>query len=94
MIAVQLRQGFIGRDYLHYFCFLLSAAVLSFIFCADAVAIDGNYSSPYASQYDSRSIGARIPNETLVGVLLLMFNVLAVAYFTLRDKFRRRRQTI
>ena len=58
----------------------------------DANAIDGNYSSPYASQYDTRSVGATIPNATLLGGLLLTLNVCIVAFFVVRDRLRRRRK--
>lgn len=94
MIAAHLRQGLIGRNHLPFLCFLFFAAAFGVLICADAVAIDGNYSSPYASQYDTRSVGARIPNETLLGVLLLMLNILAVAYFALCNKIKNRGQTI
>ena len=56
----------------------------------DANAIDGNYSSPYASQYDTRSVGATIPNATLLGALLVTLNACVATFFVLRDKLRRR----
>ncbi len=70
--------------------FVLTAGLL---ISADAVAIDGNYASPYASQYDTRAMTATIPNETLLGILLLLINLCAATFFALRDNIRRRRIT-
>ena len=55
-----------------------------------AHAIDGNYTSPYASQYDSRSTAVAIPNQTWIGMLLLVLNGLLAAFYALR--FRRRQR--
>ena len=55
----------------------------------DAAAIDGNYVSPYQAQWDSRSGAASLPLETLLGGLLLGFNVLAMLILSIRN----RRQT-
>lgn len=67
--------------------------MLGLLIGIEASAIDGNYSSPYASQWDTRSVGATIPDETLLGMLLLTLNACAAAFFLLRDTLRRRRQT-
>lgn len=55
-----------------------------------AFAIDGNYASPYASQYDSRGTAVTIPNETWIGVLLLIANGLLAAFYALRYRRRQR----
>ena len=69
---------------------LVAAGVL--VLTGDAFAIDGNYSSPYASQWDSRNAAARLPDETLLGMLLLVVNFLLATIFGLRNRFRRKRQ--
>ena len=69
---------------------LVSAGALSLT--GDAFAIDGNYSSPYASQWDSRNSVARIPDTTLLGMLLLVVNFLLATIYGLRSRFRRGRQ--
>ena len=79
------------RRKLLWLVFLLAAGVL--LLTGDAFAIDGNYSSPYASQWDSRNSAARIPDETLLGMLVLLVNSLLATIYILRDRFRRRRQS-
>jgi len=72
----------------------IAAAVLLIIgllLAQHAVAVDGNYSSPYASQWDNRSSAASIPDATLLGVLLVFLNLVAATFFFLRDMLRRRR---
>jgi len=64
----------------------------AFLLTRDAFAIDGNYSSPYASQWDSRNAVARVPDETLLGMLLLVVNFLLATICVLRNRFRRGRQ--
>lgn len=68
---------------------VVAAAILVFPGPA-ARAVDGNYASPYASQYDTRSTGASIPDITWLGLLLLVVNITAASGFALRS--RRRRQ--
>lgn len=68
---------------------LAIVAICFLLFGADAFAIDGNYSSPYASQYDSRSAGAMLSTESLAGMLLLVANLLLAVYFAIRERRRR-----
>lgn len=68
-------------------------AALALLAANAAHAIDGNYASPYASQWDTRSTAAMLPDETLLGLLLLALNVLAALFFFFRDRRRRRRQS-
>ncbi len=70
----------------------LLVAAVAIIGSDFAHAIDGNYTSPYASQYDSRSAAATIPNTTLLGMLLLIVNALAGAFYAIRHRLGRRRQ--
>jgi hypothetical protein len=63
------------------------------LFVNDAQAIDGNYSSPYASQYDSRSTAATIPNETWLGILMLLLNLSLAAVFVVRKRWRQAQQS-
>lgn len=74
-------------------CGMLAIVVaVGLLIAGEANAVDGNYSSPYASQWDTRGAGAAVPNETIVGALLLVLNTLAATIFSLRDRRRRRRQ--
>ena len=73
---------------------LVIVAVAGLLMFGVANAIDGNYSSPYASQWDTRSAGASIPDETFLGMLLLMVNICLAAFFVLRDRLRRRRRAV
>ena len=57
---------------------LVTACAL--LLSGDAFAIDGNYSSPYASQWDSRNSAAQIPDATLLGMLLLTVNILSLIH--------------
>lgn len=65
-------------------------AVVALVGAELAFAIDGNYASPYASQYDSRSAASAIPNETWLGMLLLLVNGLLVTFYALRSRRRSR----
>lgn len=65
-------------------------AAVALIGAEVAFAIDGNYASPYASQYDSRSAAIAIPSETWLGMLLLLVNGLLVAFYALRSRRIRR----
>ena len=56
----------------------------------DAGAVDGNYVSPYQTQWDSRSSAASLPLESLFGGLLLSLNVLAVLVLTIRNRRRQK----
>jgi hypothetical protein len=67
----------------------LIPAVAGLFGSAPAFAIDGNYSSPYASQYDSRSPVATIPDETWLGVLSLLLNGSAAAFYAVRHRRKR-----
>lgn len=70
----------------------LIVAAVALIGAEVAFAIDGNYASPYASQYDSRSAAIAIPNETWLGMLLLLGNGLLVTFYALRSRRRPRPQ--
>lgn len=63
---------------------LLVAALL--FFALDANAVDGNYSSPYGSQYDTRSTSANLPNATLAGTVLVMLNFTVAVFYALRNR--------
>ena len=65
-------------------------AVCTLLVSIDAFAIDGNYSSPYASQWDSRNTAARLPGETFLGLFLFALNSVLIGFFYLRNRFRRR----
>lgn len=73
--------------------FRLAACVLvalgAMLAGADALAIDGNYSSPYASQYDNRSTVAMLSGEALAGMAWLGANLLLAGFFALRARSRR-----
>jgi hypothetical protein len=56
---------------------LAIVVAVGLLIAGEANAVDGNYSSPYASQWDTRGAGAAVPNETIVGALLLVLNTLA-----------------
>ena len=71
---------------------LLLCASAILLLAANALAIDGNYSSPYASQWDTRGAVATISDETLLGVLLLVVNALVTSFYALR--FRRKRNKL
>ena len=74
---------------------LLAVAVvlaMSLLLLADANAVDGNYISPYGSQWDTRSKGVSVPDETLLGMLLLTLNLIAATIFYLKDRLRRSRR--
>jgi hypothetical protein len=73
-------------------CTLAIIGIFGMLMAGDANAVDGNYSSPYASQWDTSSAGASVPNATIAGALLLVLNTTAAAIYVLRDKRRRRRQ--
>lgn len=61
------------------------------LFAARAVlAVDGNYSSPYASQWDSRMATASISDEAVIGGLLILLNLATIAILLLRDRRRRK----
>lgn len=70
-------------------CVLVALGVL--LVGADALAIDGNYSSPYASQYDNRSTVAMLSGEALAGMAWLTGNLLLAGFFALRARSRLRR---
>lgn len=76
------------------FATLAVAAILLLLIGAEAFAIDGNYSSPYASQYDSRSTGAMLSTESLVGMLLLVANFSLAGFFAMRERRRGRRVAV
>ena len=63
---------------------LLIAALL--FFALDANAVDGNYSSPYGSQYDTRRTSANLPNAAIVGTVLVVFNFAVAAFYSLRNR--------
>ncbi|MDH3350423.1 MAG: hypothetical protein OEM60_12075 [Gammaproteobacteria bacterium] len=65
---------------------------MSLLMLADANAVDGNYVSPYGSQWDTRSKGASVPDETLLGMLLLTLNLIAATIFYVKDRLRRSRR--
>ena len=67
--------------------------IVGLLLVQDASAVDGNYSSPYASQWDNRSSAVSIPDETLLGMLLVFLNIIAATFFYLRDKLRRPRSS-
>jgi hypothetical protein len=69
------------------FAVLVLVGVLTF---GDAGAVDGNYVSPYQTQWDSSSSAASLPLETLFGGFLLSLNVLAVLVFTIRNRRRQK----
>lgn len=69
---------------------VLLVIVGGILMLGDALAIDGNYSAPYASQWDSRRQVAALPLETLFGALLIVFNLLAAGIIFIRG---RKRQT-
>ncbi len=58
---------------------------------SSALAIDGNYASPYASQWDSRSAGLSIPGFTWLGFFFLLVNGLAAFGYALRHRLRIRK---
>lgn len=68
----------------------LVVAAIALIGTEFAFAIDGNYASPYASQYDSRGTAVAIPNETWIGMLLFLANGLVAAFYALRYRRRKR----
>ena len=68
---------------------LAIVAICALLIGADAYAIDGNYSSPYASQYDNRSAGAMLSTESLIGMLLLVANLVLAGFFAIRERRRR-----
>lgn len=62
------------------------------LFCgADTLAIDGNYSSPYASQWDTRAGRAPLPDATLAGMLLVGVNLLLIAFYSVQSRRRQKR---
>ena len=63
-------------------------AAVVFVGADVAFAIDGNYASPYASQYDARSTSATIPIGTWLGLLLLVVNLATAVVVTLRHRRR------
>lgn len=67
--------------------------IVGLLLVQDASAVDGNYSSPYASQWNNRNSAVSIPDETLLGVLLVLLNLVAATFFYLRDKLRRPRSS-
>lgn len=66
----------------------LLIAFVGLLFAGDALAIDGNYSSPYASQWDTRGPVATISDEALLGVLLLLVNALITSFYALRHRLK------
>lgn len=69
---------------------LLLVATAGLLLAASALAIDGNYSSPYASQWDTRGTVATISDETLLGALLLLVNAFVTSFYALRHRLKRR----
>lgn len=85
----------INRQLPNMMLILMSVVMVAgILFTRDAAAIDGNYWSPYATQWSARSVGVSIPNETLVGMLLVMLNVAVAGTYFVRDKLRLRRRRI
>ena len=82
-------QAYYGRIFL-----LLLVGSAGILLAGDAVAIDGNYSSPYASQWDSRNSVAKISDETLLGIILLLLNAVITTFYAVRHRIRRRRTAI
>lgn len=68
----------------------LLVAAIAVIGAEFALAIDGNYASPYASQYDSRSTAVMISDEAWVGIFLLLVNGLLAVFYALRHRWRQR----
>ena len=68
----------------------IASLVVLLLLAGSALAIDGNYSSPYASQWDSRGAVATISDEALLGALLLVANALVTAFYALRARRKRR----
>ena len=73
---------------------LLVFAAAGILLMGEVFAIDGNYSSPYASQWDSRDSAATISDETLLGIILLMLNTVVTAYYAVRYRIRHSRKVI
>lgn len=72
------------------FLYLLMPVFALLLQSGEVLAVDGNYASPYASQYDSRSTGASVPGITWLGLLLLFVNATAAAVFAFRHRRRDR----
>lgn len=70
--------------------FISFVIVVGAMFSGDAFAVDGNYSSPYATQWSDRSVRVSIPDETFVGMLLVIANLVVAGGYSIRDKLRRR----
>ncbi len=87
-----IRESLRNTSSLRFLTLTIIAAIV-LLAAAQAIAIDGNYASPYASQWDTRSAVATLPDETLIGLLLLALNFFAAAYFHCREVIRRRRQS-
>jgi hypothetical protein len=67
---------------------ILIAGVLAL---GDALAVDGNYITPYGSQWDDNpSRGVTYSLDTLFGAFLLLLNVLGAGILFIRDRRRQR----
>jgi len=57
----------------------------------DALAVDGNYTIPYGSQWDDNpSRGVTFSLDTLFSAFLLLLNVLGAGILFIRDRRRQR----
>lgn len=73
---------------------LLLVGTAGILLTGDALAIDGDYSSPYASQWDSRGSVAQVSDETLLGIVLLLVNTVLTGFYAARYRIRRRRNAV
>lgn len=69
---------------------LCAVAACGLLIGGDVLAIDGNYASPYASQYDTRDAAATVSNAALLGMLLAVINALTAGLYALRSRRRTR----
>ncbi|NNC78111.1 MAG: hypothetical protein HKN77_09130 [Woeseiaceae bacterium] len=84
----------IRRDYnmiiVTAFRAVLSLVAALLFFALDANAVDGNYSSPYGSQYDTRSTSASLPDATLAGTVLVILNFAVAVFYSLRNRVHKK----
>lgn len=85
-----LRLGVPARSFNASITLLLIVVAAFLLLAGDALAIDGNYSSPYASQWDARSSVVKISDETLLGMILLIVNGALTVFFAVRHRVTNR----
>ena len=71
-------------------CVLTIFLVAGIFALGDALAVDGNLSNPYGSQWDNPSRGASLSLDALFGVFLLLLNVLGAGIIFIRNRKRQR----